>query len=142
EGVRRVDEWGRVVEQLPTLETVFEVDYRELADRLGEIPDEINGILRLFDGRRSLLQVVADCEFGDLEALNVVSKLYFEGLIYDSASRPTDEQAEQHGTDQDPWGEVSDVGDVMVPAAHPEELAEQPRAAPPGWGHAPPAAPT
>src|SRR5207245_5548843 len=83
EGMRRVDEWGRMLEQLPPLETVFEVDYRELAERLTEIPDEINGILRLFDGRRSLMVVVDDCEFSDLEALNVVSKLYFEGLIYD-----------------------------------------------------------
>src|SRR5262249_33107277 len=71
------------LEQLPPLETVFEVDYRELAERLTEIPDEINGILRLFDGRRTLMQMVDDCEFSDLEALNVVSKLYFEGLIYD-----------------------------------------------------------
>src|SRR5262249_60811172 len=72
EGMRRVDEWGRMLEQLPPLETVFEVDYRELADRLSEIPDEINGILRLFDGKRSLMQVVDDFEFSDLEALNVV----------------------------------------------------------------------
>ena len=86
EGMRRVDEWGRLCEQLPPLETVFEVDYRELAERLAEIPDEINGILRLFDGRRTLMQVVDDCDFADLEALNVVSKLYFEGLIYDAST--------------------------------------------------------
>ncbi|NMB74115.1 MAG: response regulator, partial [Myxococcales bacterium] len=84
EGMRRVDEWGRMLEQLPPLETVFEVDYHELADRLGEIPDEVNGILRLFDGHRSLIQVVDDSEFDDLEALSIISKLYFEGLIYDS----------------------------------------------------------
>jgi CheY-like chemotaxis protein len=84
EGMRRLDEWGRLLEQLPPLETVFEVDYKELADRLAEIPDEINGILRLFDGRRSLMQVVDDCDFGDLEALNIISKLYFEGLIYEA----------------------------------------------------------
>lgn len=83
EGMRRLDEWGKLLEQLPPLHTVFEVDYRELAERLSEIPDEINSILRLFDGRRTLLHVVDDCEFGDLEALNVISKLYFEALIYD-----------------------------------------------------------
>src|SRR5215813_9460138 len=88
EGMRRVDEWGRMLEQLPPLETIFEVDYRELAERLSEIPDEVNSILRLFDGRRSLMQVVDDCEFSDLEALNVVSKLYFEGLIYDAKRSP------------------------------------------------------
>jgi CheY-like chemotaxis protein/Flp pilus assembly protein TadD len=92
EGMRRVDEWGRMFEQLPPLETVFEVDYLELADRLSEIPDEVNGILRLFDGRRSLLEVVDDSDFDDLEALEIISKLYFEGLIYDSRQRPQDEQ--------------------------------------------------
>jgi len=31
EGMRRVDEWGRLLEQLPALDTIFEVDYHELA---------------------------------------------------------------------------------------------------------------
>ncbi len=87
EGMRRVDEWGRLLEQLPPLERVFEIDYTELVDRLAEIPDEINGILRLFDGHRSLLDVVDESDFGDLEALEIASKLYFEGLIYDVATR-------------------------------------------------------
>jgi CheY-like chemotaxis protein len=102
EGMRRVDEWGRLCEQLPPLETVFEVDYKELADRLSEIPDEINTILRLFDGRRTLMQVVDDCDFGDLEALNVISKLYFEGLIYDAKSN-ADEDASAGGAQLDGW---------------------------------------
>ncbi|HSI05742.1 MAG TPA: response regulator, partial [Myxococcota bacterium] len=90
EGMRRLDEWGRLLEQLPPLETRFAVDHHELVERLAEIPDEVNGILRLFDGRRTLLQVVEDSSFGDLEAMNVVSKLYFEGLIFDVSSRPTE----------------------------------------------------
>jgi DNA-binding response OmpR family regulator len=81
EGMRRVDEWGRLLEQLPPLHTIFDIDYHELGERLAEIPDEINGLLRLFDGRRTLLQVVDDSDFGDLEALEIASKLYFEGLI-------------------------------------------------------------
>ena len=32
------------------------------------------------------MQVVDDCEFADLEALNVISKLYFEGLVYDAST--------------------------------------------------------
>ena len=86
EGMRRVDEWGRMGEQLPPLETAFEVDYKELSARLSEIPDEINTILRLFDGKRTILQVVDDSDFGDLEALNIISKLYFEGLVFDARS--------------------------------------------------------
>ncbi|MDP3234903.1 MAG: response regulator [Myxococcales bacterium] len=81
EGMRRLDEWGRMLEQLPPLETVFELDYQSLADRLAEIPDEVNGLLRLFDGRRTLQRVVEDSDFEDLAALGIISKLYFEGLI-------------------------------------------------------------
>lgn len=87
EGMRRVDEWGRLLEQLPELESVFEVNDSELLERLAEIPDEINGILRQFDGERSLMQVVDAVSGDDLETLTAISKLYFEGLIFDSGKR-------------------------------------------------------
>ena len=50
------DGW-RLLEVLPPLESIFEVDSEELLNRLSEIPDELNGILRLFDGKRTLMQV-------------------------------------------------------------------------------------
>ena len=81
EGMRRVDEWGRLCEQLPPLGTVFEIDHAQLLERLNEIPDELNGILRLFDGKRSLSDVVDDSPFEDLSTLSTVTKLYFEGLL-------------------------------------------------------------
>ncbi|HEX9102686.1 MAG TPA: DUF4388 domain-containing protein, partial [Polyangia bacterium] len=153
EGMRRVDEWGRLCEQLPPLETVFEVDYRELSERLAEIPDEINGILRLFDGRRTLMQVVDDCDFADLEALNVVSKLYFEGLIYDASTggapseADTDDQPDLEGWLQEPQpaatepapaaavAAVSPAESVAPIAAEPSPpIEEEKRDAPDGWG--------
>ncbi|MDI3287549.1 response regulator [Polyangium sp. 15x6] len=81
EGMRRVDEWGRLLEALPPLTTVFEVNAEELVDRLNEIPDELNGILRLFDGRRDLMAVVDASPFEDLSTLSTISKLFFEGLL-------------------------------------------------------------
>jgi CheY-like chemotaxis protein len=81
EGMRRVDEWGRLCEQLPPLTTVFEIDHQQLLDRLNEIPDELNGILRLFDAERTLSQVVDDSPFEDLSTLSTITKLYFEGLL-------------------------------------------------------------
>jgi CheY-like chemotaxis protein len=141
EGMRRVDEWGRLCEQLPPLDTTFEVDYRELAERLAEIPDEINGILRLFDGRRTLMQVVDDCDFSDLEALNVVSKLYFEGLIYDASAAvaPADGESEQpdlEGWLQDPQPAAHAATDTAAALAPEEPAADdaQKRDAPDGWG--------
>ncbi len=91
EGMRRLDEWGRMLEQLPPLETIFEIDYHQLADRLAEIPDEVNGLLRLFDGKRTLARVVDDSDFEDLAALGIISKLYFEGLIRELGSAPVED---------------------------------------------------
>ena len=81
EGMRRVDEWGRLLEQLPPLATIFEIDHQQLLERLNEIPDELNGILRLFDGKRNLMQVVDESPFEDLSTLSTVTKLFFEGLL-------------------------------------------------------------
>jgi DNA-binding response OmpR family regulator len=89
EGMRQLDEWGRLQEQLPPLTSVFDVDEDVLAERLGEIPDEVNTILRHFDGRSPLMDVVDRAGLGDLEALTVISKLYFEGLILEVPPKPT-----------------------------------------------------
>jgi len=83
EGMRRLDEWSRLLEQLPPLTHRFEVDTPELAARLGEVPDDNNPILRLIDGKRALLEVIDASDFGDLECLQAISKLYFEGLLVD-----------------------------------------------------------
>jgi DNA-binding response OmpR family regulator len=83
EGMRRLDEWSRLLEQLPPLSHRFEIDTTELAARLGEVPDDNNPILRLVDGRRSLLEVIDASDFGDLECLQAISRLYFEGLLVD-----------------------------------------------------------
>jgi CheY-like chemotaxis protein len=87
EGMRRLDEWGRLLEQLPDLDSVFEVNDEQLLERLAEIPDEINGVLRLFDGQHSLMQVVDACDEDDLETLTAISKLYFEGLVFNTGRR-------------------------------------------------------
>ncbi len=83
EGMRRLDEWSRLFEQLPPLAHRFEVDIVELAARLGDVPDNNNRILRLFDGKRTLLEVIDASDVGDLECLQAISRLYFEELLVD-----------------------------------------------------------
>ncbi len=83
EGMRRLDEWSRLIEQLPPLGHRFEIDTAELASRLGEVPDSNNPILRLIDGKRSLLEVIDGSALGELECLQVITRLYFEGLLLD-----------------------------------------------------------
>jgi len=112
EGMRRVDEWGRLLEALPPLSTVFEVDSGELLRRLSEIPDELNGILRLFDGRRSLMQVVDASPFEDLSTMSTISKLYFEGLLVTAAREHT---ASEHTAEEVVPSDVT--GPSMPPPA-------------------------
>jgi len=81
EGMRRLDEWSRMTEQLPPLNRALEVAHDELSLRIGEIPDEVNGILRLVDGKRTMLDVIEEAPFEDLSTLSTLSKLYFEGLL-------------------------------------------------------------
>jgi CheY-like chemotaxis protein len=82
EGMRRLDEWTLLLEKLPALNSAVEVDFRVLAEQLADLPDEMNGILRLCDGNRTLLAVIDDSDYPDLEALTVVSKLLDQGIIY------------------------------------------------------------
>ncbi len=93
EGMRRIDEWGRIVEQLPALDRVFGIDYPLLAERLAEIPDDVNALLRLFDGRRTLEQVIDEADYDDLAAAGVISKLFFEGIIKERPATAADEAA-------------------------------------------------
>ncbi len=81
EGMRRLDERGRLLEQIPPLSGVFELDYAGLVGKLPKIPDEVNGLLRLVDGQRSLSEVVDDAPFDETTALGLIAKLYFEGLL-------------------------------------------------------------
>nr|WP_255216195.1 DUF4388 domain-containing protein [Pseudenhygromyxa sp. WMMC2535] len=82
EGMRRVDEWGRLLEQLPALDEVLSVD----RNALSELPDDMLGpdleeVLRRFDGRRTIIEVVDETGKDDLEALEAISTLYFQGLL-------------------------------------------------------------
>ncbi len=83
EGMRRLDEWSRLLEQLPALTHRFEVDADELASRLGDVPDDNNSILRLIDGKRTLTEVIDASDVGDLECLQAISRLFFEELVID-----------------------------------------------------------
>lgn len=88
EGMRRVDEWGRLVELLPPLGSVVEVSESALAERLSQIPDEINGLLRLFDGKRTLHDVIDASPFEDLSTLGAIARLHGEGMLLTRGGAP------------------------------------------------------
>ncbi|MEZ4261113.1 MAG: response regulator [Polyangiaceae bacterium] len=138
EGMRRVDEWGRLIEQLPPLTAVYEVDHEKLLERLAEIPDELNGILRLLDGKRALMDAIDDSPFEDLSTASTLAKLYFEGLLVpvsDSAvgplvpgdSPPTlGEAVEDLLTEDPPEVAASPTADESAPRRPPRRLHHTP----------------
>ena len=85
EGMKRLDDRNHLAAGIGDLQKAFEVNYPVLAERLAEIPDEVNGILRLFDGARSLAHVIEDSHLPDLEAMALVTRLRDEGIIHDPA---------------------------------------------------------
>ncbi|MDF3071459.1 MAG: hypothetical protein K0R38_7060 [Polyangiaceae bacterium] len=136
EGMRRVDEWGRLLEQLPPLATIFEVDHEQLVERLNEIPDDLNGILRLFDGKRTLLDVIDDSPFEDLSTLSTITKLFFEGLLVISHSAPEDdvvpsEELPQVSSRPDRWSAPITDEDVVPEYSSEPRLPAEPLA--PSW---------
>ncbi len=137
EGMRRLDEWGRVLEQLPPLETVFDVDHEQLVERLNEVPDELNAILRLFDGRRSLLDVVDESPFEDLSTLSTISKLFFEGLLVVTKKKADEEvvPVSEHEGSMRPDGRPSfSAGEEVVPdSTHKSEAPAKPPSDGPSW---------
>ncbi len=81
EGMRRLDEWSRLSELLPEFDAVLEVDTDVLRERLREMPDEQNDMLRLIDGERSVWDVLRAHGGDHVEALRKVVDLYFEGTV-------------------------------------------------------------
>src|SRR5436305_1888030 len=91
EGMRRIDEAARLVDQLPPT-TVLGVDFDVLARRLGDLPDEVNGVLRLIDGRRTLREVIAGSSLDDLSTLAVAQRLLADGVVR-KEEQPASEEA-------------------------------------------------
>jgi DNA-binding response OmpR family regulator len=81
EGMRRLDEWSRLSELLPAFDSVLEVDPAMLRERLREMPDDQNEMVRLLDGERSVEQVLREHGDDHVEALRKIVDLYFEGMV-------------------------------------------------------------
>ncbi len=81
EGVRRIAERRRLCESLPPHSAVLVPDLARVAERLADIPDEMNPVLRLVDGVRSVGQIIQDCDLDDLVALEALVKLVRGGLL-------------------------------------------------------------
>jgi CheY-like chemotaxis protein/cytochrome c-type biogenesis protein CcmH/NrfG len=105
EGMRRIDEMARLADALP-LSTVLGVDFPALAAQLAEMPDELNGVLRLFDGRRTVREVLSESPLDDLSTMGAVQRLMSDGVLVRGAAagppRPRPSLQQWLGSDPPP----------------------------------------
>jgi CheY-like chemotaxis protein len=81
EGMRRIDEWSRLRDLLPPLETKLAIDFAALASRYKDVPDELRPTLHLFDGRRSIVEVINEAAMDDTSLLQTVAELYRANVL-------------------------------------------------------------
>lgn len=91
EGMRRMDEWSRLLERLPSTKTVFEVNLIALSNRGERLSDECNTVLQFVDGRRTIDDLVRDSSLEDITTLSALVTLYAEGFISVVVSGLTEE---------------------------------------------------
>lgn len=140
EALRRVDELVRSAESLP-MGSHLRVDLDALAAKLRDLPDEVNGVLRCFDGQRTLRQAMDLSPFDDLATLSMVQRLMGDGIL-----RAADGEAAERRPTLQQWlsdpppireGPAEDAAaDLALAHAGSEEI-EEAHAAAIGQGPAP-----
>ena len=77
----RLQKWSRVMQRSLPLEARLTVDFARLASGLKAMPDEVNRIVQLFDGFRSMEQVLVDSSLNETLTLEVATRLYLMGVL-------------------------------------------------------------
>ncbi len=82
EGMRRLDEIERYKEQLPPFDTRLKVDNEMILEsNIEKFPREVEDILVLFDGKKTLGEILDEVKIDQVKAVEIISKLYFEGFL-------------------------------------------------------------
>lgn len=118
EGMRRIDEWARVAAGLPRLSTRLDVDFRALGAHVNGIPEEVDGVVRLFDGRRSILNVLDESPADDLATLSIVARLVADKILVDQ--RGSRNSIPAPGISLESWLTTRTSAEPPPPAAEPE----------------------
>ncbi len=72
----------------------FQIDFQALFDRLEEIPDDANGLLKLLDGSRTLGAVVEVAGQDGLQAMATLAGLFARGIIHPAQDPPASREGE------------------------------------------------
>ena len=91
EGMEQLEEWSSLMARLPGTDPIFKVDLQRLTRQIDSMPEQVNEVLRLFDGLRTVSRVVEHGPFADLETARAAVRLYSEGLLIPVAEEDVEE---------------------------------------------------
>lgn len=77
----RLARWAKVQARSLPLDARLAVDFSRLAVSLKAMPDEVNRVVQLFDGFRTMQGVLLDSPFSETLTLEVATRLYLMGVI-------------------------------------------------------------
>lgn len=77
----RLARWNKLVDRSVPLQAELVVDFAKLKTVIQTLPDEVNTVLRLFDGHRNVRSVISESTMDEVMALEVVTRLYVMGVL-------------------------------------------------------------
>ncbi len=80
-GFPRLARWLQVVQRSVPLDARLAVDFGRLAAALPTMPDDVNTVVRLFDGQRRVRDVLLDSALDETTTLEVTTRLYLMGVV-------------------------------------------------------------
>jgi hypothetical protein len=117
-GLRHVHNWEAIQAQLKPLDQVLTVDYRALSGQVNELPPGLWSLLRLFDGKRTVGEVIEDSSLDELITGQAIAKL--KGLeIFEQQRARRGEQVLDESSIE------SEIGALSLPVPSPEEWRVQ-----------------
>jgi len=84
-GIQRLGTWNELVDELPSFQNIFEADYKQLPN-LDQLPGAVARIARLYDGVRSIRDVLDDSPVDDVTTLQITQKLLADGALKNVAA--------------------------------------------------------
>ena len=104
--------WGAASAPLGDLSRTYTVDYPAFVAQLGQLPPEANTLVRLFDGIRSLEEVVVLADTDDLLGCQIATVLLRGGVLVPSKATYLGEEG---GFDRMPTGQFNQITAAQRP---------------------------
>jgi DNA-binding response OmpR family regulator len=124
----RLATWQRVLQVSLPLDSRLVVDFARLAPALKSLPDGVNRVVQLFDGFRSLQDVLVDSPYNETLSLEVATRLYLMGVVGPERPRSAEGSGTAEGSRTAEKSEAGQEGqpDRLMMALFEGEVARAP----------------